>query len=154
MRFAQTYLRTFAAAACITVLSVAAQAETVRLGAMLSGSTEVPATTSAGTGRIMVMLDTETHTINYTINYQGLTCPVTAAHFHGPAEVGANAGPVVPLKAPYDAPIKGTATLTPEQEKDLVAGKWYFNLHTAANPGGEVRGQLMVRTGPPRQMPQ
>jgi hypothetical protein len=147
LRFASKYLRTFAAAACISVLSAAAHAETVRLGAMLSGATEVPAKDSQGTGRVMVMLDTETHMMTYTIMYSGLSGPVTAAHFHGPAAVGANAGPVVPITAPYDAPIKGTATLTPDQQKDLLAGMWYFNLHTAANPGGEVRGQLMVRTG-------
>lgn len=151
MRFAHSYLRTFAAAACISVLSVAAHAETMRFGAMLSGATEVPATTSTGTGRVMVMLDTDTHVMTYTVTYSGLTGPVTASHFHGPAAAGSNAGPVVPVSGPYDAPIKGTATLTPDQEKDLKAGMWYFNLHTAANPGGEVRGQLMQRTGAPRQ---
>jgi hypothetical protein len=40
-------------------------------------------------------------------------------------------------------PDNGKATLTPEQAKDLVDGKWYFNLHTAANPGGEIRGQVL-----------
>ncbi len=147
MRFTQTYLRTFAAAACITMMSAVAHAETLRFGAMLSGAAEVPANSTAGTGRVMVMLDTDTHTITYTITYSGLTGPVTAAHFHGPAAAGSNAGPVVPVSGPYDAPIKGTATLTPAQESDLKAGMWYFNLHTAAHPGGEVRGQLMARTG-------
>jgi hypothetical protein len=46
----------------------------------------------------------------------------------------------VPAK---DSPIDGTATLTPEQAKELVDGKWYFNLHTSANPGGEIRGQIL-----------
>jgi hypothetical protein len=151
MSFANTYLRTFAAVACMSVLSVAVQAETVRLGGMLSGASEVPANTTAGTGRVVAMLDTDTHMLTYTVTYQGLTGPVTAAHFHGPAAAGANAGPVVPVSPPYDSPIKGTATLTPDQQKDLMAGMWYFNLHTAANPGGEVRAQLMVRRGRPAQ---
>ena len=56
---------------------------------------------------------------------------------------GANAKPQVPVKAPYDSPIDGTATITPDQAKDLLDGKWYFNLHTAANPGGEIRGQVI-----------
>ena len=40
------------------------------------------------------------------------------------------------------SPISGTATLTDAQAADLEAGKFYFNIHTAANPGGEVRGQV------------
>jgi hypothetical protein len=150
MRFAPSYLRTFATAVCISALSVAAHAETLRFGAMLTGAAEVPAKTTNGTGRIMVMLDTDTHVMTYSVMYQNLTGPVTAAHFHGPAAAGVNAGPVVPVSPPYDE-IKGTATITPEQQADLMAGKWYFNLHTDANPGGEVRGQLMQRTGAPRQ---
>jgi hypothetical protein len=40
------------------------------------------------------------------------------------------------------SPIKGTATLTDAQAADLAAGKWYFNVHTEANKGGEIRGQV------------
>jgi len=65
------------------------------------------------------------------------------AHFHGPAAPGANAPPVVPVPAANLAnPMTGTATLDDGQIADLKAGKWYFNIHTAANPGGEIRGQL------------
>jgi hypothetical protein len=71
-----------------------------------------------------------------------LSGDATAAHFHGPATPGVNAGVTVPMKAPLTSPITGEATLTPEQAADLMAGKWYFNVHTAANPGGEIRGQL------------
>jgi hypothetical protein len=42
-----------------------------------------------------------------------------------------------------ESPIKGSAALSPAQVADVLAGKWYVNLHTAANPGGEVRGQVM-----------
>ncbi|HJY16032.1 MAG TPA: CHRD domain-containing protein, partial [Xanthobacteraceae bacterium] len=39
--------------------------------------------------------------------------------------------------------IKGEATLTPEQAQQLSAGELYINVHTAAHPGGEIRGQVM-----------
>ena len=65
------------------------------------------------------------------------------AHFHGPADKGVNAGVVVPFAPPITSPYHGTATLTDAQIQDLEAGKWYVNVHTAANPGGEIRGQVM-----------
>jgi hypothetical protein len=135
-------IRTVVAALALAFASIAAHAATVNLKADLKASSEVPAKDSAGTGTLTATLDTATHELKYHVEFSGLTGPVTAAHFHGPAAVGANAGPVVPVKPPYTSPIDGTATLTPAQEKDLLGGMWYFNLHTAANGGGEVRGQV------------
>ena len=111
--------------------------------AMLKGSDEVPANTEKGTGMVMATLDTATKVFSYEATYKDLTGPATAAHFHGPAAPGTNAGPVVPVPAPVTSPIKGTATLTDAQIADLVAGKWYVNVHTAANPPGEIRGQVL-----------
>ncbi len=73
----------------------------------------------------------------------GLSGPATAAHFHGPAAAGANAGVVVPIGNNPPSPTTGSATLTDDQIKDLEAGKWYANVHTEANKGGEIRGQMM-----------
>ena len=85
--------------------------------------------------------------LTYSATYKDLTGPAAAAHFHGPADAKTNAGVVVPVPAPATgglvSPLKGEATLTDAQAADLAAGKWYFNVHTAANKGGEIRGQVM-----------
>ncbi len=120
----------------------AARAETVPLKADLSAAAQVPPVNSPATGTFAGSLDTTTHVLTYTVTYSGLTGPATAAHLHGPAAAGANAGVAVPIAAPLASPIKGHATLTPAQEKDLLSGLYYANIHTAANKGGEIRGQV------------
>jgi hypothetical protein len=136
--------RTAVTASLLAFISIAAHAATVHFKADLKASSEVPAKDSAGTGSLMATLNTSTHELKYHVEFSGLTGPVNAAHFHGPAAEGANAGPQVPVKtSPITSPLEGKAKLTPDQEKQLLDGQWYFNLHTAANPGGEIRGQLM-----------
>jgi hypothetical protein len=121
-------------------------AATVNYTASLKGSSEVPPTTSKGTGALTAAYDTASKKLTYTATYSGLSGPATAAHFHGPAAEGANAPPVVPVPPTAIAsPIKGDATLTDAQAADLAAGKWYFNIHTAENKGGEIRGQVMKK---------
>jgi CHRD domain len=138
------YFRNAAIASALVFVSLAARAATVNLKATLKASSEVPAKDSSGTGMLTATLDTTTNELTYHVTFDGLTGPASAAHFHGPAAPGANAGPQVAVKTtPIVSPIDGTATLTADQAKDLLAGKWYFNIHTAANPGGEIRGQVM-----------
>jgi CHRD domain-containing protein len=120
-----------------------ALAETVNLKASLKSSEEVPPNSSAATGTLQATYDTATKQLTYTVNYSGLTGNATMAHFHGPADAGQNAGVVVPMQGSVASPIKGTATLTDAQAADLMAGKWYFNVHTEANKGGEIRGQVI-----------
>ena len=96
---------------------------------------------TAGSGDLTASLDTSSKAFTYKVTYKGLSGPATAAHFHGPAAPGANAPPVVMVANPA-SPISGSATLTDPQVADLKAGKWYFNVHTAANGGGEIRGQV------------
>ena len=139
---------------CVRVLGVAtlggllittvapARAEVVKLQADLKGSNEVPPNNSAGSGKAEATYDTETKTLTYTITFTGLSGPAMGAHFHGPSEAGKNAGIALPFKT-AQSPIQGTATLTGTQATDLLAGKWYANIHTAANPGGELRGQMV-----------
>lgn len=113
--------------------------------ARLSGASEVPAVSTDATGRVEVSLAAGTKLLTWKITYSGLSGPATGAHFHGPAMVGENAAVVVPIGAPLTSPITGSATLTPSQAVDLSAGKWYVNLHTAAKPNGEIRGQVVLQ---------
>ena len=52
---------------------------------------------------------------------------------------------MVPLSGTLTSPIKGDATLTDAQLADLQAGRWYLNIHTDANKGGELRGQVVKK---------
>jgi CHRD domain-containing protein len=123
-----------AVAAASLMVASAASAQMTHYNAKLAGAAGVK-----GTGEVQAMLDGKTFT--YSATYSGLTGPVVAAHFHKAPAPGGNGPPVVPAKA-SPSPIKGAATLTDAQIADLNAGKWYFNIHTAANPNGEIRGTV------------
>jgi len=121
----------------------AAYAETIKLSADLSGAQEVPPTTTMGKGKAMVTVDTATKEVSWKVEYSGLTGDALAAHIHGPADPGANAGVVVNLGAGgVKNPLEGKMAVTDAQLADITAGKTYVNIHTAANKGGEIRGQL------------
>jgi hypothetical protein len=127
--------------AAAVVLATPALAETVRLKADLKGASSVPPNTTTGTGSVDATFDTTSKVLTYTVVYSGLSGPSVAAHFHGPADPGKNAGIIVHF-SPAQSPIRGTATLNDAQAADLLAGKWYANVHTSAHPGGEIRGHL------------
>jgi hypothetical protein len=132
---------------CILLLascaSVYGDPNTVKLNAQLTGMQEVPSNPSMGKGLVEASFNKETNELTWTVTYSGLSGPAVAGHFHGPAAAGANAGVALGFKGPLDSPIKGSAMLSAEQAKDLLAGKWYVNLHTKVSPGGEVRGQVL-----------
>ena len=111
--------------------------------ATLSSAAEVPANASAGSGTLEASFDKASSVLRWKVTYSGLSGAATMAHFHGPAMPGSNAGVVVPLPSAA-SPAEGSATLTPAQAADLMAGKWYINVHTAQNPGGEIRGQVLA----------
>lgn len=143
--FRRALLLGAAALACAGSVSVSAvAADMAAFSAALSGSAEVPPNTSPATGTLDATLDKASRELSWKATYIGLTGPATMAHFHGPAMPGANAGVVVPFKTAV-SPLEGKATLTPEQVTDLMAGKWYVNIHTAQHPGGEIRGQMMMK---------
>lgn len=116
--------------------------DTMSMKNSLTGAQEVPPVTTGGSGTVDSTFDKGTNTLTWTVTYSGLSGPVTAGHIHGPAAAGANAGVVIPFSGDLSSPIRGKATLTAAQVADLTAGRYYVNLHTAKNPGGEIRGQL------------
>jgi hypothetical protein len=141
---------TLALAACGTgptaaTPAPAAMSTSVAMTASLSAANEVPVNASMGKGMMQATFDKQTSMLSWTLTYSDLTGPVRAAHFHGPALAGANAGVALGLTGSLESPVKGSAVLTAAQVADVMAGKWYINLHTAANAGGEIRGQLVAK---------
>ena len=135
----RTTLATFALGATV---AFAGPAFADKMKATLSGASEVPPNTSAGTGTADIDFDPATKKLSWKLTYSGLTGPATAGHFHGPAESGKNAGVAVAIPNATSSPAEGSATLTDAQAADLMAGKYYVNIHTKDNPGGEIRGQV------------
>jgi len=140
------FLRTaIAALACTAalVIAVPAHAEMKQMKAELSGSNEVPPNDRKASGSVEVTYDTASKEVSWSGTYQNLSGPAVAAHFHA-GEPGRNGGVAVPIfsGASGKSPFTGSATLTDAQARDLMAGKWYVNIHTAAHNAGEIRGQV------------
>lgn len=139
--------------------SAPAYAQTVRLTAVLSGANETPAVLTGAAGSAEVFVNRATRVVSYEIKVFNIPTSTTAGHFHvgGPGL----AGPVVVNLAPPavsdDFTITGSNngsafTVRAEQGirtwddfiQALVGGQVYVNIHTTANGGGEIRGQLIV----------
>ena len=135
-------------AACASLMAfataTAVNASPMKITAMLSGASERPPNSTKGTGVLSGNYDPATKKLTYDVTYSGLTGPATMAHFHAPAPVGKASGVEIPIKGSVESPIKGEATLTDVEAKNLTDGMTYFNVHTAANKAGEIRGQVMV----------
>ena len=95
-------------------------------------------------GSVNGTLDTGTDKITYVITYSGLSGDVVAAHFHGPATTGQNAGVLLPIPGPFETGMQGVLTANSTTVKALLAGKTYVNLHTAKYQDGEARAQISV----------
>ncbi len=122
------------------------QAATTTFKADLKSSSEVPPNNSTGSGSGTVTLDSTTNEITWNVTFSGLTGPATAVHIHGPAPAGRNAGVLIWLSTKgktATSPVSGSAKFSAADTSDLMNGQCYINVHTAANPGGEIRGQLL-----------
>ncbi|MDQ3271826.1 MAG: CHRD domain-containing protein [Pseudomonadota bacterium] len=130
-------------AGCAMQKPMPAPSNIVKLSTQLRGTSEVPPNNSPGMGMVEATFNKDTRVLSWKVSYSGLTGPASAAHFHGPAAANANAGVVMPWPSAANG-ATGSATVAPAQVGDLLAGFWYANVHTAAFPGGEIRGQMML----------
>ncbi len=127
--------------------------------ASLSGDQEVTPTITGGVGTGSLTFDPATLAISGGIAVNGITA--TAAHIHQ-AEAGANGPVIVPLtESPVGSGnwiVPSGSVLTQAQATALLAGGLYFNAHTPANPGGDIRGQIgrdvfAVQLSPAQEVP-
>lgn len=132
--------------ALVLAMAGVASAETINWISTLDQAQEVEKLTvvEGAMGNAEGTIDTETGRMNFNITFSDMSGDLVAAHFHGPADVGENAAPVVDLNGEggLTSPIVGFAMLSAEQIEEIKGGKWYVNLHTEANPDGEIRGQI------------
>ncbi len=126
----------------------------------LSGDAQVPPIAVSGTGSATVTISDDESTVTWEVTYSGLTADPAAGHIHvGPAD---GTGPVmIPFASVTPTGSSGTfaaadyvtgAGLPADWAGVLTAirdGNAYVNIHTAANPGGEIRGQLQGAGSPP-----
>lgn len=113
----------------------------------MTASQEVPANASTATGSLNVSYDKNTKALVISATWSGLSADPVAAHIHGTAERGKNAGVKVDFHDNVTAASGNfNRTITVDEaaikEDSLLAGFYYFNIHTPANPGGEIRGQI------------
>jgi mono/diheme cytochrome c family protein len=90
-----------------------------------------------------VTFDPTTNVLKWTATARNLPSPLTQIDFHGPA-TGAQVAPVV-LAAGSQLPLQGQAILNATQRAQVLAGEWYLNLKTAADPTGFLRGRVNLR---------
>ncbi len=130
-----------ATAALAFGISHSADAAEFIYSAVLNGTQEVPPNASPAIGGGQFTIDTDANTVTYRIVYNGLLGAESAAHFHGMAAPGANAGVLIALPA---GNVKaGVWNYVEAQEANILAGLVYVNIHSAVFGGGEIRGQVV-----------
>jgi len=141
------FVTLFAAAAvcalAVTAVSSAARHTTMGWSAKLTAAQEVPkqaVKNAAGAGAFHATLTGKK--LKWTLTFSKLSGPATAAHIHMGA-MGKAGNVVVPLCGPCKSGASGTATLPAAVIKAAGKHLLYVNVHTAKNPAGEIRGQVV-----------
>ena len=115
---------------------------------VMNSAQVVPPATSAGVGRTEMTYNYKTNILSYKITWNGLGSAVTAIHIHGIADIGQPA-PIIQNLTGFSTATSGSIsnTLLVDEvivkQDVLLAGKYYVDVHTANNPQGEIRGQLI-----------
>lgn len=135
------YLTLGCSVLALVALPISMAAAEMMMKTELSAAQAVPSNDSKGMGTADLNYDNATKMLTWKVEFSDLTGPATAAHFHGPAKEGESAGVAIPI-AGTESPMEGSATLNDEQAKQLMDGLLYVNVHTEANPKGEIRGQV------------
>ncbi len=124
-----------------------AERDTILFSALLNGAAERPnPVTTTATGSALFRL--KGNHLVFNITYSGLSGTATAAHIHGPAPASGSANVLINL-ATFNGgafgtggSLSGEVILSPTQKEHLLSGNTYVNVHTTANSGGEIRGQI------------
>lgn len=110
---------------------------------IIEGAQEIPAVTTTAKGAMYANIRSTLDTLDYGIQINGLT--PTQAHFHSAA--AGTSGPALinltPVGAAFPNLYSGKIAVTPAILAALVRDSFYVNFHTAANAGGEIRGQVL-----------
>tara|TARA_R110000850_G_scaffold45090_3_gene114171 strand:+ start:767 stop:2614 length:1848 start_codon:yes stop_codon:yes gene_type:complete len=132
-----------------STLSAAHLSGNLLFTAKMTGDQEVPAVTTNAVGLASFFLNEDMDTLCVNITAINLSGPITGMHVHNGAR-GVN-GPVLTNLTPYIQGNRAVATLTgsaltPAILKGYLEGTLYLNVHTAANPNGEIRGQIELES--------
>ena len=109
--------------------------------AELSGANQPTPINSPGVGLASVSINDDWSLISWTLTVSGLNS-ITASHFHV-GGAGESGGVIIPISQAFATETSGEAALSEENLKLILAERSYINVHTTANPGGEIRGQVM-----------
>ena len=132
-------------AGCDTYMSETANSK-FRLTATLNGAYETPPVDTKASGWIIAYYSPLTQMLEWRLSFKELSGPVTWAFFQGPDGVGNDRADIVPINLQIEGnPHRGGATLTPQQAKDLLAGRWSIELRTQKFPAGEIRGPMVFQ---------
>lgn len=143
-------MKTRTAIAILAIVSLvgSAHSATTNLVATIDGAqaNAGAGTGSPATGSATITYDDVTGELSWSISWNGLQGNVTVAHFHGPALTNQNAGVQVNFGAisGLASPSVGSTNIDAGQAADLLNELWYINIHSDLEPGGEIRGQVLV----------